>query len=234
MTLSDAVNHIAGQAGPVVCLDTCVYLDIIRRATSGQQLLTEMARYEDLVSQGVFVPVMPSIIADEYARNIDGVTAEAKNTMRDAVESWNGLQPVTRQAAGGVTIPVMDRRAADTAVEFLKTKSKSLLDLAVLVDPGSQIDSNVIQRQSVVKRPAQRGKNSFGDCFICETVLALAAALRAAGSPSPIYFVTSNKTDFGDERPGMQAHAHPDLVPEFGALGINYEPVLAAMLWGAF
>ena len=234
MTLSDAARRIAGQAKPVLCLDTCVYLDVLNRAFSGQQVLAEIARYENLFAQGAFHAVIPAVVADEFARNVDAVTDRAKKEIRDAVGKWTGLRPVMHTATGNAHIAQMDQPTAEAAVDYLKNKSNTLLGLALPIEPDTGIHASASRRECAGRRPAQRGKNSNGDCLICETMLALATALRNNGIVQNVIFVSTNINDFGDDRPGMHGRIHPDLVPEFTALGIQYEPVLAATLWRSF
>jgi len=234
MRLSDAVNKIARLARPVLCLDTCIYLDILRSSASAQQILNVLERYEKLLAQDAFIPIAPSIIAQEYARNVEHVTNSIRKSIDKTVKEWNGLLPLMSVVSGSAAIPTMDRTVAMKAIDHLNAKSESLLHAALPIEPDSQIESSVSRRQSMSIRPAKRGKDSFGDCMICETVLALTAALRSIGFGQDVYLVTSNKEDFGDERPGMQGRAHPDLVRDFATNSISYEPVLAAMLWRAF
>ena len=234
MLLADAVEYIAGHPKPLLCLDTCVYLDVLNRAFSGQQVLNELDRYECLHSRSAFHPIVPAIVATEYNRNIETVTDRAKQTIRAAAAAWSGLRPVMQQSTPGTAITDMDPAKAVAAIDYLATRSATFLGYALSIETDDSVHARASRRECAGIRPAQRGKDSIGDCLICETLLALTKALRANRFIPPVIFVSTNIHDFADANPGMRGRVHPDLASDFAALNIQYESVLASPLWRCF
>jgi hypothetical protein len=225
MNISDAAK---------LCLDTCVYLDFLDRAFMGKQITNEITRYETLIKNSSFCLVAPAIISDEYKRNVDNVTERKKIEIREIIKKWNGLEPVHRAIDPLLEGLILNQGVGERAIDYLKNKSQDLIDWAITIESDGNLEIKAFARMVTTKLPGKRGKNSSGDCLICETILTLTAALRAGGFDKKVVFVSTNKDDFGDNSARMSGKLHPDLLVEFTPLNIDYEPVLATPLFNTF
>jgi len=112
-----------------------------------------------------------------------------------------------------------------TLPDQLKTLSETLRDATILLDVDFDALRRAFDRVIWAELPAKKGGKGAKDAVILEQALALARALRAAGSPQTCVFVSSNTNDFAVSR---TTSLHPHLSPSFAAAKLRYAASLTA------
>ena len=205
-TLADAVKQLAATKRPVLYLDTCALLDVVRAPCRDRtdHLLAAVARIEKAARAKRVVLCAAEITRDEWVRNIDVVLADVERSERDTDRAVQQFVIAAQRAGKPRTA-----RARIGALEVppkLRGWSERMLQSTVLVAPTAGVIEAAWGRQAQRRLPARRGKDSVGDCTIFETLLAIG---RGLGSTQPLVFLTSNTQDFG----------HPDLAMQLAPVG---------------
>lgn len=217
-------QHVVSWNIPVLFLDTCVILDILRdpqrpkitpSCVAASLYLLQRLREETLVS------VISDVVLDEFHGNAEKVSQETCSSVVNILESTNREWKVK-----------LDRLASLFGLELNNHESfaKEYIENARRCADEWLCENYVIGRTSDIKqaaqsrinsnlRPASRGRESRSDCEILESLLAMTKDCRKRGLEDhvPILFISSNTRDFAQT--GM---IHPDIAPEFQLLNIRY------------
>ena len=200
--------------------DTCVLLDIVRAPVrrefsqdNSKALLTilEWVRTGDAALQFV----IPSIVRDEFERNIDTVVRDASQelerifkTHAHADTTLGLLLSREIQSPREDAMQLIDR-CRDLASELL-----NLARQAATVD----VDLNKAANRSMRGHaPAKRGKSSLGDCVITEFALRLAKEYGSDSERPSVILISSNTVDYCEGR-----CLNDSLQTEFDAVGLGY------------
>jgi hypothetical protein len=208
---------LASESGKAILFaDTCAYLDLIRLAVRDkprlEHALPQVLKLQK-ASHGGTIILAAEVTVTEYLRNIDYVCDEGTKFERDVDLAVKRFVDAARHFGDDVTAP--DIRAL-TVIDRLRRLSNALFQATTFVSPTLDIKSRASDRQSRVQRPAQRGKDSNGDCLVAETLLEV-----TSGAGWKTVFLTSNTKDFADE-----GRLHADLASDFNTHG-----VVAAFEW---
>jgi hypothetical protein len=222
-----AAAHIKQAVAPVVFLDTCVLLDVVRaprrNAAGNVEAATELLRGATRNPPTVYL-VIACPTPTEWRNHIDEVVQECENAVNsvDAVSAsctFVGLSALGPLPADLPTLP--DR---------LKVLSRSLLDASILLDKDSDALNRAIDRIINAVKPARRGGQGAKDAVILEHAVSLVDALLVGGFAGSRAFVSSNTDDFATPK---TTAIHPDIRPAFGPpRDIHYFVSLsAAVTW---
>jgi hypothetical protein len=217
MTLiADTVSAITGAPAPVVFLDSCVLLDIVRaplrNAASevrvGNQFLASVRK----VPATVYL-VVGSPTPTEWNDHID----EAVRDCTTALNSCNAVADVCGHLAvpGVATLPP----AALGLPDMLRQLSADLLAAAICLDHDGGALGRAVDRVVASLLPARKSGRGAKDAVILEHALETTRQLRAVGFAGPCVFASSNTSDFA--APTSMA-LHPLLVPDFAPLALLY------------
>ena len=206
-----AVATIKANPAPVICLDTCVLLDIVRAPLRDTAAAVQAAL--DLVTGVQRVPptVYPVIACPtptEWDQHIGEAVADcstAVNSVKAVSEVWNFLGVAGIPLFPPQPMPLPDR---------LRDLSKTLRDAAILLDKDPDALSRAIERVIQSQFPAKKGGKGAKDAVIMEHAVGLARELRAAGFAGHCVFASSNTSDFAEPK---TTGLHPTLVPLFAA-----------------
>lgn len=214
---------------PVLDLDTCAILDIVRdprrrdvrlNDQRASILLLEAAERERV---DVFVT---SLVRGEFAENAEATEREAERSLAaitadviklDALATLHG-------SPGNADIlhwrnQVRCRQVADRWLEVSKDDEAS--DAA-----SRRAMARVLKRQP----PSRRDKDSMEDCLILETYLEHARRARQLGLQKPAVFVSSNTNDYAKSA----ARLPSELKSDFADAQMDYAPNMAtahALVW---
>ncbi|HLJ91991.1 MAG TPA: hypothetical protein VKU02_02245 [Gemmataceae bacterium] len=204
-----AAAHIKLAVAPVVFLDTCVLLDVVRaplRNAAGNveaatELLTRATRNPPAVYLVVACPT-----PTEWGAHIDEAVQDCENAVNSvgavsASCTFVGLPALGPLPAGLATLP--DR---------LKTLSKNLLDESILLDKDGDALSRAIDRIINARKPARKGGQGAKDAAILEHAVSLVDALLVGGFAGLRVFVSSNTDDFATAK---TTAIHPDIRLDF-------------------
>lgn len=216
MLIADAVATITSNPAPVVFLDSCVLLDVVRaplRNTAGEvrvanQLLASVGK-----SPKTVYLIIGSPTPTEWADHID----EAEKDCMTAVNSCNAVADACGYLAlpGVATLPA----AALGLPGLLRKLSADLLAAAIHLDHDAEALSRAFNRVVAALLPARKGGKGAKDAVILEHALEATKQLRAAGFAETCVFASSNTTDFAAPK---STDLHRLLAPEFAPLNLLY------------
>jgi hypothetical protein len=210
-TIPAAVITIQAHPAPVVFLDSCVLLDIIRaplrNAASSVQAASELLTGAQRVPPTVYAVIgcpTPTEWNDHVAEAVTDCTT-AISSVNAVSEAWSVL------GMGGIPLlPV----AAMPLPDRLKDLSENLRNAAILLDKDPDALSRALDRLIAAKKPVRKGGQGAKDAVIVEHAIGLTMALRAAGFGQLSIFVSSNTNDFAISK---TTALHPDLTSAFAA-----------------
>lgn len=187
---------IAAAGTPILLIDTCSLLDVMRDPTRETLRLHEHQAGLDLlaaVETGALVGIVAHQVTLEFAEHDQPVQGEADRALkklRGQIDRVNRLSAILG-ASGPVDLTHLDDHVART-----RTIVGRWLRHLVPYKPDATILEKAIARMNGNVAPARRGKDSSKDCIIFETYLNFAAALRIEGLTAPIVFLSSNIREY--------------------------------------
>ncbi|MEI7685748.1 MAG: PIN domain-containing protein [Planctomycetota bacterium] len=191
--VAQAVAQIKLSVAPVVFLDTCVLLDVVRaplrNAPENVEAATELLRSATCNPPKVHL-VIACPTPTEWNEHIDEAFQDCEKAVKsvDAVSAscfFVGLPALAPMPAELFTLP-----------EHLKTLSKNLLDQSILLDKDANALSRGIDRVINGRKPARRGGQGAKDAVILEHAVSLVDELLVGGFAGLRAFVSSNTGDF--------------------------------------
>lgn len=216
---------IMAAGAPILCVDTCSLLDIVRdprresirphEARSAHEIVgaAEAGRLTILIAPQVVVE-----LGDNRAK-VQGETAAALTKLRETVKRVDGVVTAFGIAGGmetGHLVGHVDRASA-------------LLDrwlgAALTIVEGPETAARAFDRVRTARTPSRQGKENMKDCAVIETYLDFVGAFRNAGGTAPAIFVSANTNDYAGD---VGVILKPDLAAEFEALNLEYQPNFAA------
>ncbi|MFM6024376.1 MAG: PIN domain-containing protein [Dolichospermum sp.] len=192
---------IISAPAPVLFLDTCIILDIIRSpfrdniSTNEISASLELINKSQLNNRSVWL-VTNEIVYTEWKENIETVKIELTREIKKAelkrekmVNAANIIFDFNHdfgQIIETLNIP-----------EHMENLSKSLLDKCekIAIDDSHYVEA--MKRINKCDAPAQRGKNSAKDCQIFAAFLDIGKQLRNKNFQKNVCFITTNFQDYG-------------------------------------
>jgi hypothetical protein len=215
------VTALIEKPKPVVCLDTCVYLDFFDYALE-PHIQDAFLKLEGLANRGEIYLVTPSIVVDEYDRNVKNSMDRLRGTVKRVIEQTRSIRSLFFMLGASdpqESLPhYLDESGYKRLLGDLQKRVERLLKGGHVFAVTAECEPLAFKRMKFNIRPAQRGKDSLGDCLITEGLLELSRSLRVSGFAASVSFISSNVNDYADVRDRL----HPDIEPDFGALSIDY------------
>jgi PIN domain len=207
---------------PVLCLDTCSLLDLVRDPSRESSLPHDAAASMELLQAVESWPRVVALVADqvraELGQHLSEVVDEANRGLRKLrahVQRVDGLVSAFG-AAVRTDLSPWDRHvttAADAVERWIRTST---------VAPQSvSVQHLAYSRVMTARAPARKGKDSLQDCVVLETYLEFVGELRRRGLTADVVFLSSNTSDYS-ESSTRRSQLHPGLVAEFAALNVGY------------
>jgi hypothetical protein len=200
-----------------IILDTDMWVFLAQDTYPGALL-----QLEELVGTGKLTILVPEqvqnewdngkaeIVRSHYKSNIKGILTSFKNLNK----YLNGEEKVVLSGL----IESVDRRKDDYAVgkanEYI-SKVEELIQKGTIC-PTTNDNKIKATDMGLAKKAPFHKKNSFGDALIA---LSAVEYLQQEGIKNA-YFITGNKTDFGE--PGNDSELHPDLKDLFDSVELQY------------
>lgn len=219
-----SLDEIVSAQVPLILPDTCILLDILRSprrdSVDARSVVSAKAIAEAVKVTGSVASVVASQVHDELSDNRETVRRETEDGLRklqtelQRIDGWSGALGVNGRA---------DVSHGLNAVSRCELILADWVDASLASPTTDALTGRAHRRMMQRATPARQGKDSFKDCLVVETYLAVAAELRTKGYAGQIIFASSNTAEFV-ERPGSQLHA--DIAQEFAAVGIDYTRAL--------
>ena len=211
LEIAETVEAILADPAPVLMLDTCVLLDVIR-APQRERLDTIVAakRLLDLVRttpQSLHV-VTQAMVVVEWRDSHDGVRADTEHFVDRIARA---LADVTSAAQLlGLVCPAASKPGALGIPQRLEDLAVEIMDASTLVLHHQECQLRALDRVTL-KRPPAGAAGQVKDSVICEHYLEISRALKHRGFGSPCVFTSSNTRDYCIEK----SYLLPGLSTEF-------------------
>lgn len=215
---------IAALSVPVLCIDTCSLLDIMRDPTREGAQARDRLSAIDLVKRlenTDLVCLVAEQVETEFTSHDLDIQQEATNAirkLRERVEQANQIHAAFLNAVN-VNLSHLEDMVAPTRQIITR-----LTNAAYRVPSSTAIFTNAMYRVNRNIAPARKGKDSVKDCVVVETYFTAVGALRAAGMPTTAVFLSSNTKEYLTDSKVLKA----DLVPDFARMKIEYAPNMSA------
>lgn len=227
MSASSAkIKKLAQRNVPVLCLDTCAILDILRDPTRKDVNLYNQKAYLSLLreaeSGGRLTTLISNRVQTEFQNNIQHIRCQSEKILAkfrqniekiDELSNLHGLQGTT------------DLRHWEDYVERCRDAAERWIKSGTQVLDSDEIILKADQRSVKARAPARKGKQSNQDCVILETYYHYIRIFRSHGLTAPAVFLSSNVKDYA-EPSGRKIRI--DIEDEFTSLGLEYAPNMAA------
>ncbi len=214
------VSEIVSADVPVLCVDTCAVLDLMRdptRETSKPQIRRAGLDLISLAERGSLVVLIADQVVQEFEANEARVLDEASRALsklRQQVKRIDELVGIYG-AQGTAQLGHLDDH-----IERSRTVVNRFIKVAVRVTPSADIPARAITRVNQARAPAAQGKDSVKDCVVFETYLEAGAQLRMGGCHTPIVFVSSNSKEYIE--PGGSIRLKSDILNDLEGHQIGF------------
>lgn len=218
------VSSFASQTSPILCVDTCSLLDIMRDPTRDTARAHERQASIDLVELaevGKLTCLIAEQVKTEFRDHDQAIQDEAETKLKKLSEQIRRVSDITAVFGSPQTL---DLTHFDEHVPKARLVVQRWLDQLQPVTPGQDTHRKAFTRVNRNQAPAKRGKESSKDCLVYETYLEAMSQVRAEGFVSKIVFVSSNTADYCENRSILKS----EIAADFSALAIDYAPNMAA------
>ncbi len=192
---------ITAKQAPVLFLDTCTILDVLRapcrESIAVEEISAAMAliRLNGQQTPGVWL-VTNETVHGEWTANLDTVKTELERESKK-IERLKSRLVDAVDIVYGRTHEVGHRIEHLKLSEHLENLSRQLLSVSQKVKIADSHSLNAMNRVRKYMAPAGRGKQEAKDCEIFEAFLDVGRTLRTRGFADSICFVTANSDDYG-------------------------------------
>ena len=209
---------------PVLLLDTCALLDILRAPYRAQvpsgvvQAAASIVKSFDRGAPEVWV-ITTKLIAQEWRNNVHTVRGELDTHLKRLDRE------LAKASSSAAQLGIGTRFVGPTSLglsEHLFNLSEGLLNTSIQLTGTERFHQKAMHRLLHNHAPASKGKGEPQDCLIIEQYLDLSRELRQQAYSEKIIFVSSNTKDYG--RPGELRFP---LAGDFKDHGIEFATSLA-------
>ena len=220
-SITDAATQLHAAGLPVLFLDTCSIVDVIRGPTRPDKLRGCVEAAVELLHLATTPPLGCSLVvgsfvpgewlthaqptADDLRRHLARMDEQA-TYFHDACAALGIAPAFSRPTYGAVGL--MNR---------LHDLSKRLLDTALRLDAHTDTNMKAFSRAATNTPPSRKG-GEIKDSTIIEECLEVCRQLQGAGFGRKRIFCTSNTNDYCDAGGGL----HSALASDFAAVGLTF------------
>jgi hypothetical protein len=218
-TPAQAAANLTAAPRPILILDTCTLLDIVRAPlrdlTATVRAAVEIRRLALNQTMTLFVQ---DIVPREWADNLPVARRDGETGIRAFTATWQIASDLGQPAPPLPVLPL------GTLIDDLEQLSRDLLTAAETLDRDHAGMSWAIDRVAARAKPSS-ARGTVKDCYILGHALGLSRLLAAAGYPHSRVLVSSNRADFAAPNATV---FHPDIAPEAATAGLRYAISLEA------
>ena len=206
----------------MLCLDTCIVLDILRDpCRPGRKAKEHAAASLALLGIAEAGSALEVRVADqvrhEYADRVDEVQEQATRAIAKLGERIREIDELAALHGG---VGQVATQHWDGHPERCRQAAERWMKVAKPTPPPWDVERTAFARVNKGLRPARRGSDNMKDCVIFETYMAYVKDLRKDSSRT-VVFVSSNTRDFANERGNDVANEIRD---ELLAVDLQYAP----------
>jgi hypothetical protein len=198
--ISLLVNRILTQPAPVLFLDTCALLDIIKvpfRKVSVNLIGATNDIFLKASTNHLWIVTL-DLVEKEWQDNVGNVSIELDKHLQELHDNLVKFSDTLDKIETNAQFYQTDLRRFDI-VQKLYSLSEKLLKSSVIMENDDNCKIKAMDRVSIDAAPAgsKHGKNEAKDCMIIEHYLCLCRKLRNNTFAEKCLFVSSNTQDFG-------------------------------------
>lgn len=220
------IHRLAAANTPVLCLDTCALLDIVRdvtrETTRPSDVAVALTLLATIESAAAAVVLLADQVRTELIANLSNVEQESEQLLKKFRSRAGNIDALAALYGARGTA---DTKHWDGHWVRARAVFQRWLGLAITVPVNKETAARALVRVNAPRTPARHGKESMKDCVIVEAYLEAAAMLRAAGSRAPIVFASSNVKEF--YMTGTST-LQPDIAADFSTVNVDYAPNMGA------
>lgn len=214
----DADALIASGA-PILCLDTCSVLDLMRDVTRDDLLPADARAALFILSKMETEQELYALLAEQVRHELNDHLVHIQEDAQRAIEKWQSRTSRVDEIAAIFGAPARaEATHLDQHVDRARTVVDRMIASAQPLRPSADVIPRAFVRMSKAITPARKGKDSMKDCVVIESYLHAVSTLRARGFSSKAVFLSSNTKDYLSENNKLRS----DLGSEFDALSIEY------------
>lgn len=206
---------------PIIYLDTCSILDIIRDPTRDNILVDGRRASLELLNKAESGKLKVFISERVYREFSDHVQEVQNETERKLIKIRGIITKMDELACIHGASGTIDSSHWNGYVERCRKVADRWLNIGTSMPLSDEIQLKASYRVQQPLAPARRGKDSFKDCLIIETYLEHIDKLRNNGLTAKAVFASSNIRDFAGTRSII---IHEYLQEPFDSLGLQYAP----------
>lgn len=219
-SIADTAARLVATGVPVLLLDTCSILDVIRAPERGRKLAGCVEAASELLAMATANPsgcnlVVGSFVPQEWNDNaqseLDRLTAhlDRLDEYADHFHRLCGHLGITL----GFSQPHYN---ASGLANRLHALSQQLLHTAIALDPHQDTILRSHARAAAKRRPSQKGE--VKDCTIFEECLEVCRQLQVVTFARKVVFCSSNTNDYCEPR----ATPHTEIAADCNAVGLQF------------
>jgi hypothetical protein len=219
LDVASAAKLAIERRSPILCVDTCAVLDVLRAPLKPGGART-LAAADDLVVEyqtGRLTLFMAPSARLELERNEDKVKRECEQHLQRVDEAAQYAADCLAQC--GAPIKPMSFVGSELAA-LVDGKYQRLRDACELLEVDREAKELAMDRAVGLLRPSTKG--SVSDANIIEHYFALGRELKRQGFDSRFVFVSSNTADYCEQKRTL----HPDLSRDFVDLSLTFTSTL--------
>jgi hypothetical protein len=219
--IADVVAQLVQADCPVLFLDTCIILDVIRSIERGYKNCTAAA--SELLLRATGVPpsvrlVVSHLVLREWRTHASQLRLDAERDLKVLEERSGHFHDAC--LVFGITVGFNRAEYSRPALaERLHGLSEKVLLSAVIVDEEDECYRRAVRRVIDKIAPSKKGGEAK-DCTILEEYLAVCRQLRTNGFQKRLLFCTSNTKDYCDKLPSSGLAS--TLATEFATINLDF------------
>lgn len=187
---------IVVRSVPVLCIDTCSVLDIMRDPTRDETKPHERKAAIDLLDRletGDLVCLIAEQVELEFKEHDLPVQEEATKAIQKLQERVDRANQVHGAFLSPISISLTH---LDAMVASARQIVQRWLNASVSAPGSTDALRCAMDRVNRNISPARKGKDSVKDCLVLETYLEAMTSLRTAGLPATAVFLSSNSKEY--------------------------------------
>jgi len=222
LTLLDLTHQISAQPAPLLLLDTCAILDILRVPFRDHLDPKIIEATKMLISRAITPPphhlwvVISDLVEMEWQSNWEGVSKELNKDIERCQRHFTRISDVLQNFWSTAVTTGHPDLTSFPLETHLGNLGKSVLNVSLKIVEDPNCVNRAFQRLKLYQAPASKGKGEMKDCTIVEHYLECCQRLKAVGFSHQVILVSSNVTDYGEPNA-----LRPPLDTQFSQQGIQ-------------
>ena len=201
LSSEDISQRISNSSAPVLFIDTCIFLDILRSIFRDNIHVDAIAAALSLIKMSESDPTKVWLLTNEtvhaeWGDNIVNVKQELKKEVK-ALERKREKLVIAANVILKIEHTYGQKMTSINLHGHLENLSRNLLSHCFITEQDYNHCAMGMQRSIKCLPPAKKGKSEPKDCVIFEAFLDVSEKVRKLGYRKEIYFVTSNSNDYG-------------------------------------